>query len=419
MNKPLSQNAVTSDPMFQQLLSAAKAPITRRSILAGAGIGASALVLAACAPGGAKKTLTAAKDLSDSEKVVIWDNWPYYMDGNDNPQSPTIKGFEAASGIKLTYNINVDDNNTYFARIKNQLASGTDTGADTMCLTDWMAGRLINSGYLQAMQYNLLPNVTANYADAFKSSLGTFDPGRKYSITWKGIVAGIGYHKANYKKLTGKDAPTSLADILENPALKGKVEVLSEMRDTLGVIMLAKGVDITSFTADDFNNAIDYFKQKVSDGWIRGIKGNSYIDDYKSGDAVAGIVWTGDIIGANAELGNEELGVVLLDSGSTFACDNYLIPMGATHAANAHKLIDYYFQPEVAAELALAGVNYVTPVNGAREVAMKKDAKIGSNSLIFPSEADYSTKFHVFRSLTSKEDNDFSKLWSDAANGVV
>jgi spermidine/putrescine transport system substrate-binding protein len=417
MNKPLPE-----DPMMRELIQVARRhQMTRRTAIAGASATAAALALAACSPGGGagKKTLSPAKDLSDAEKIVVWDNWPYYMDGHDSPQSPTIKGFEAKSGIKVEYNVNVDDNNTYFARVKNQLASGADTGADTMCLTDWMASRLIKAGELQPMQYDLLPSVTANFNNAFKTTFGAFDPGRKYSITWKGIVAGIGYNKKRYKELTGQDAPKTFNDVFENPKLKGHIEVLSEMRDTLGIIMLSQGVDITKFSENDFSNAIDYFKKKVADGWIRGIKGNSYIDDYKSGDAVAGIVWTGDIIGANAELGRDDLGVVLLDSGSTFACDNYLIPMGAKHAKNAHKLIDYYFEPEVAAELALAGVNYVTPVNGAREIAVAKNPKIGNNPLIFPSDSDYATKFKVFRALTPAEDNTFSKTWSDASNGVI
>ncbi len=413
-------DSIHRDPMFQQLLAAAKSPVTRRTALAGAGATAAALALAACAPGGAKKTLTPAKDLSATEKVVIWDNWPYYMDGNDNPQSPTIKGFEAQSGIQVTYNIKVDDNNSYFALIKNQLQSGTDTGADTFCLTDWMAGRLISNKYVQPMNYEAMPNVVANYNQAFKTTFADFDPGRKYSITWKGIVAAVGYNKKLYKQLTGKDAPTDLyKDILDNPLLKGKVEVLSEMRDTIGIMMLAKGIDITSFTKADFENTLDEFKKYVANGQIRGIKGNSYIDDYKSGDAVAGIVWAGDLIGANIEMKNENLGIVLLESGSTFACDNFLVPMGATHSGNAFKLIDYYFQPEVAAELALAGVNYVTPVNGAKEVAVAKNPSIGNNPLMFPSDSDYSTKYHVFRSLTAQEDNNFSKLWSDASNGVA
>ena len=415
------KDSIHQDPMFQQLLAAAKAsPVTRRTALAGVGATAAALALAACSPGGAKKSLSPAKDLSDSQKVVVWDNWPYYMDGNDNPQSPTIKGFESASGVQVTYNIKIDDNNTYFALIKNQLASGTDTGADTFCLTDWMAGRLITAGYVQPMKYDLMPNVSANYNNAFKTTFADFDPGRKYSITWKGIVAAVGYNKKLYKQLTGKDAPTDLyKDILDNPALKGKVEVLSEMRDTIGIMMAAKGIDPASFTKNDFENTVNEFKKYVANGQIRGIKGNSYIDDYKSGDAVAGIVWAGDLIGANLELGNDALGIVLLESGSTFACDNYLIPMGATHSKNAMELIDYYFKPEVAAELALAGVNYVTPVNGAKEIAVAKNPAIGNNPLIFPSDADYASKFKVFRALTPAEDNSFSKLWSDAANGVV
>ena len=400
MNKPLSE-----DPQFQQLLALAKAPVTRRTLFAGVGAGAMMTTLAACAASG---------------EEVIWDNWPYYMDDADNPQSPTIQGFQKASGIHVTYNIKIDDNNTYFASIKNQLAAGKDTGADTFCLTDWMAGRLIDASYVQALDYSLMPNVTANFNEAFKTTFASFDPGRKYSITWKGIVAAVGYNKKLYKELTGKDAPTDLyKDILDNPKLKGKVEVLSEMRDTLGVMMAAKGIDPASFTKNDFENTLNDFKKYVASGQIRGVKGNSYVDDYLNGDAVAGIVWAGDIVGANLEQGNDNLGVVLLESGSTFACDNFLIPNGAAHTANAHKLIDYYFDPEVAAELALGGVNYVTPVNGAKEAALAKDPNIGNNPLIFPSDDDYATKFKVFRSLTPAEDNEWSTAWSDASNGVA
>ena len=400
MNKPLSE-----DPQFQQLLAIAKAPVTRRTLFAGVGSGAMMTTLAACAASG---------------EEVIWDNWPYYMDDADNPQSPTIQGFQKASGIHVTYNIKIDDNNTYFASIKNQLAAGKDTGADTFCLTDWMAGRLIDASYVKALDYSLMPNVTANFNEAFKTTFASFDPGRKYSITWKGIVAAVGYNKKLYKELTGQDAPTDLyKDILDNPKLKGKVEVLSEMRDTLGVMMAAKGIDPASFTKNDFENTLNDFKKYVASGQIRGVKGNSYVDDYLNGDAVAGIVWAGDIVGANLEQGNDNLGVVLLESGSTFACDNFMIPNGAVHSDNAHKLIDYYFDPEVAAELALGGVNYVTPVNGAKEAALAKDPNIGNNPLIFPSDDDYATKFKVFRSLTPAEDNEWSTAWSDASNGVA
>ena len=404
-----------NDPKFTDLVrQVAASKVTRRSVLAGAGATAAMLSLAACSPGGAKK-LAPAKDLSASEKVVVWDNWPYYMDDNDNPNSPTLTGFEKQTGIDVTYQTNVDDNNSYYARIKNQLAAGKDTGSDTFCLTDWMVARLVNSGLVQELQYDLLPNVTANLDPFFKGGDWSYDPDRTYTLPWKGIIAGVGYHKENYKALTGKDAPTSVADLWA-PELKGKVVVLSEMRDTLGVMMMANGVDITKFTEDEFNAALDQFTMLVQDGQIRGIKGNSYVDDLKNGDAVAGIVWAGDLVATNLELGSEVMGVLLPDTGATFACDNFVIPMGAQHAANAHALINYYFDPEVAAALALGGVYYVTPVKGAKEIAAAKDPIIGSNELIFPT--DWS-KLHQFRPVTPAEDKAFSKAWSDASNGVV
>ena len=403
--------------MTEQLQTPSAAQFTRRAVVGGAGALGVAALLAACSPGGAKKALTAAKDVSETEKTLIWDNWPYYMDGEDG-SFPTLKAFEKASGIKVTYNINVDDNNTYFARIKNQLAAGTDTGADTFCLTDWMVSRLIDNGYVQDLNYDNMPNVTANLNPAFKTTFGAFDEGRKNSLPWKGIIAAIGYHKANYKKLTGKDAPEKLEDLWA-PELKGRVEVLSEMRDTLGIMMMGAGVDISKFTSEEFYAALDLFTEKVSSGHIRSIKGNSYVDDYKSGDAVAGIVWAGDLVGANLELGSEDLGVVLLESGSTFACDNFVVPMGSAHKKNVEAAIDYYFTPEVAAKLALAGVYYVTPVMGAREIVIKENPALANNELIFPSDEIFATKLKQFRPLTAKEDNEFSKAWSKASNGVV
>ncbi len=409
---------IANDPMFQQVLAQAKkAQATRRAVLAGSGATALALALAACAkPGGATKKLTPAKDLSGSEKVVVWDNWPYYMDGETDQSFPSVKAFEKATGIKCDYNIVINDNNEYFAKIKNSLASGTDTGADTFCLTDWMAGRLITSGYVQPLQYDLLPNVTANLNGSFKTTFGTFDPGRKYSLTWKGIVGAIGYHKSNYKKLTGKAAPTSIED-LWNPALKGKISMLSEMRDTLGILMMADGVKIDSFTKNDFEKALNTFSKYVGNGQIRQINGNDYTQLFTNGDVVAGVVWAGDIVSMQAD--NPELDVVLLESGSTFACDNYLIPMGAPHAKNAHELINFFYEPEVAAALALHGVYYTTPVNGAQAIAAKTDPKLAANELIFPTDQTFATKLQQFRDLTPQEDNEFSKAWSDASKGVV
>ncbi len=380
--------------------------ITRRSLFAGAGALSITAVLAACAPG--------------ATKTVYWDNWPYYMDGEADGSFPTLKDFEAKTGIHVEYATKVDDNNTYYASIKNQLAAGTDTGADTFCLTDWMVGRLIGDNDLAKLDYKKLPNVTANLDPAFKGagSFGDFDPGRAYSLPWKGIIAAVGYHKVNYKALTGKDAPATLEDLWA-PELKGKIEVLSEMRDTLGIIMMANGVDIAKFTKADFDAALALFKSKVDSGHIRGVKGNSYIDDYVNGDAVAGIVWAGDLIATNTEAGNQDLGFVLLDTGSTFATDNFVIPKGAKNKEFAEQLINYYYDPEVVAKSSIGGVFYVPPVAGVKEIVAKTNPELAANEMLFPSADTYATKLRHFRTLTAEEDNSFSQAWSDVSNGVV
>ena len=93
--------------------------------------------------------------------------------------------------------------------------------------------------------------------------------------------------------------------------------------------------------------------------------------------------------------------------------------MGSAHKKNVETIIDYYFTPEIAAKLALAGVYYVTPVMGTREIVIKEDAALANNELIFPSDEIFATKLKQFRPLTSKEDNEFSQAWSKASNGVV
>ena len=136
-----------ADPMIQQLIrQAQKAQFGRRTLLAGAGAGAASLALAACSTGGGTQP-TAAPDKSKDDKTVNWDNYP------------TLEAFTAETGIKVKYTEAVDDNNTYYGKVKDQLALGKDIGADTVCLTDWMVARLIRLGYTQELDHANIPNI--------------------------------------------------------------------------------------------------------------------------------------------------------------------------------------------------------------------------------------------------------------------
>ena len=402
--------------MIELIKQARRQQMTRRTALAGAGAGALAVALAACAPGGNSSTqLTPAKDVSDTEKSIVWHNWSLYMDETEDGHYPSLEKFEAESGITVEYKVEIDDNDTYYGKVKDQLMQGKDIGADVACPTEWMASRWVNNGYVQKMDAANIPN-KKNVAPAYLGA--KYDPERDYTLPYQGILGGITYNKVAYKEATGKDAPGSLEDLWD-PALKGRVGVLSEMRDTIGLILLAQGIDIAdpnSLTEDAFMTAIDFFKGKVEDGQIARIKGNSYSEDLNNGDTIAAIAWSGDTVQLNLAAGEEKYGFFIPESGATISADVFTIPMGATHKRNVEELINFYYDPANAAILA-AWVNYVTPVVGAKEEAIKIDPALAENQLIFPSE-EFLKNTHGFRSLTGKEELAFSKAFQEILLGA-
>jgi spermidine/putrescine transport system substrate-binding protein len=394
MTRPLPQ-----DPMIRQLVMQAKrAQLSRRHLLQGAGVGATALALAACAPAGSNAPKP-ADDISDSDKTLTWSNWPAYIDEDDDGNYPTLVRFQDETGIAVEYKVDIDDNNTYYGTIKDQLALGQATGADTFCLTEWMVARLIRFGYVQDLDAANIPN-KSNLAPALLNP--DFDPGRTKSLPWQNGFAGVAW---NTEELPGG---LESVDDLWAPELKGKVTVLSEMRDTMGLILLSQGVDIsgTEWGLDEYSAAIEVLEQNVTSGQISGIKGNEYMQDFVSGDAIAAIAWSGDITVLNAEAGFEKWKFALPSSGGTLWGDTFVVPMGSPRKKNAETLMNYYYEPEVAAEVA-AWVNYITPVVGAQEVAAELYPELADNQLIFPNEETLSNA-HIFRTLDSADDQAFN-----------
>ncbi|MEP6843319.1 MAG: spermidine/putrescine ABC transporter substrate-binding protein [Pseudolysinimonas sp.] len=391
--------SLPEDPLIRSLvLNARRAQLTRRGVLAGATAGAAALALAACAPTGVTKPKVAT-DISSTDKKMIWANWPLYLDTTDGTGAhPTLDAFTKKTGIKVDYREDIDDNNTYYAKVKDQLSLGKDIGADLVVLTDWMASRWIRFGYTQELDHSKIPNFK-NLSPALVNV--DFDKGRKQSIPWQGGFAGICWNVDKFPK-----GFTSVSEMLKEPALKGRIEVLSEMRDTIGILMLEQNVDISKPIENfQFQNALDVLKKNIDDGVIRSVKGNSYTDDLVSGDALAAICWSGDITATNGSNG-DHWAFALPDAGGTLWNDNMMIPVGARHKANAEELINFYYDPEIAAEVA-AYVNYITPVVGAKEAAVAIDPDLADNQLIFP-DADTLKKAHVFATLTPAQEQTFT-----------
>ena len=388
-----------------------RSSLSRRRILQAAGIGGVALAAAACGTGGddaasatGAPSAAAGADLSDTDKVANWSNWPLYIDiDEETGNRPSLEAFEAATGVAVTYTEDINDNNEFFAKVRTQLEQGQEIGRDIVVLTDWMAALWIENGYAQKLDKAIMPN-SVNLIPKLQGV--SFDPNRDYSLPWQSGFGALGWNKAKLKEATGTDSMSSV-DQLFDPALKGRITVLSEMRDTMGIIMAWQGNDPSNFTEDQFNQAIEALTQQVDSGQIRQVTGNDYAGALESGDVIAVIGWSGDMI----QLG-EDFGVALPETGGMLWTDNMLIPALAAHKKNAELIMNYYYDPKVAAEVA-AYVQYISPVAGAKEAMAAIDPALVDNQWIFPDAATLDNSF-VFMTLTSEQDVAYQRAFQKA-----
>ena len=404
--RPLSPEAAAIVRMQRSALS-------RRRLLQVAGITGVAATAAACGAGAgggeasgssAAPSPTTAQDLSDTEKTVNWANWPLYIDVNDETGAyPTLEALKAATGITVNYTEDVNDNNEFFAKVRAQLESGQPIDRDLVVLTDWMAALWIQNGFAAPLDKANIPNA-ANLASNY---LGvSFDPDRNYTLPWFSGFGAFGWNKALLQENLGTDTLTSL-DQLWDPKLKGRITVLSEMRDTVGIILASQGADPSNFTDEQFQAAIAELQAQIDNGQIRQVAGNDYVAALETGDVIAVIGWSGDMF----QLG-PDYGVGLPDTGGMLWTDNMLIPSVATHKKNAETVMNYYYDPKVAAEVA-AYVQYVSPVQGAKEAMADIDPALVDNQWIFPSEQTLSNSY-VFMTLTPEQDVAYQREFQKA-----
>jgi spermidine/putrescine transport system substrate-binding protein len=379
--------------------AAQRTGVSRRGFLRGATLSALAVgtpgLLAACGTEGAKQTTEScvSKDLSSTQKSINFSNWPEYIDVETKQGKtiiPTLEDFEKQTGIQVTYNIDVNDNVEFYQKVRNQLAACEPTGRDMFALTDWMAGRMIMLGWIQKLDKANLPNVQANLLQSLRSP--SWDPNRDYSVPWQAGLTGIAYN-AKYTKEIG-----SMEELLTRSDLKGKVSLLYEMPDTMSFMLKITGADPSDFTDDEFTAALDQLQEYVDAGQVRRFTGNDYIRDLNQGNLVACEAWSGDVIATQFD--NPDIKWVVPEEGLHIWSDNMLVPNKAEHKTNAEKLMDYYYDPMVAARLA-AWVNYICPVEGAREAMEKVDPSLVESPLIFPTE-DFLAQTFDFKGLDEK-----------------
>ena len=396
----------------EELLRQAFGPgVSRRGFLRGASLAGLAVaspgLLAACGTGGASVDQGECKstDLSAEEKTIIFSNWIGYVDPVKRKDTSTLEKFEQATGITVDYkNGDVNDNESFFAKVSPQLQDCKAPGRDVFVVTDYMAARMIDLGWIQKLDHSKMPNVGANMIDFLKSP--SWDPNRDYSVPWQSGMTGICYNS----ELT--DPVTSFKDLLTRPDLKGKIELLTEMRDTMLFMLLLQGADPEDFTADEYSAAIDELKTYVDNGQIRRFAGNDYIDDMKSGDIVACEAWSGDVINL---LGGGKYKWVPPEEGFAIWTDNMLVPNKADHKGNVEELMNFYYDPVNAAQLA-AWNYYFCPVQGAQEQIAQFDKSAQNSDFIFLDDKTLETGY-MFMALDDKQEQDYQRQFNEVMGG--
>ena len=380
---------------FEQII---RDEISRRRLLrrgAAGALGVSALsFLAACGSetggggdegGGETEAKAIAKgEISDS---LYFANWPAYIEEDRG----TLKEFEKEYGTKVRYVEEINDNVEFFGQVRQQYDQGDSGGRDIHVVSDWMAARMKTLGYVQKFDKSELPTATKNLIPSLKSP--PFDPQREYSMPWQSGIGGIVYLKDKVKR-----EPKSVDDLFD-PDYKGKVTMLTEMRDTVGVVAASLGHDPEKASVDQFMEAIDKIGEAAESGQIRAFTGNEYIKDVAKGDTWLLIGWSGDAVQLQADNPNVEF--LIPETGGHLWTDNMQIPVGAPHAYTAQKMVDFVYRPEIQADIA-AYVNYICPVKGVKEILVERDPALGENQLIFPDDAFLENTF-IFRELKPDE----------------
>jgi len=353
----------------------------RKTLLAVLGLVA-ALGLAACGGddvgGGSNEgEVTVAESEGEASGDLNISNWPFYIDNK------TVGEFEQETGLSVDYNEDVNDNSEFFGKVQPQLQQGESGGRDIMVVTDWMAKKMYDLGYLQDMDQDAIAGAKENLREDLAGP--EIDPERSYTLPWQTGMTGLVVNTSQASDVT------SVNDLFD-PQYKGQIEMLSEMRDTVPLVMKADGIDPADATTEDWLDAVEKIRGAVESGQIRKITGNDYTKDLANGDAVAVIGWSGDAVQLQAD--NPDIQFVMPDEGCILWSDNMVIPVGAPNPTAAYEWMNYVYEPENQAQIANYNY-YLTPVQDVQPILEQQGSDAAESDLVFPDEeftADCSTQ---------------------------
>ncbi len=375
----------------------AEGDLTRRRFIGRAGTTGIALtglpaIFAACGIEGTGATeeeaAQAKREVSHPKETIgnwTFSNWPLYMD------KKVLKDFDKEYGGKVRYLEEINDNYEFLGKVGQQLEQGKPIGRDIVVLTDYMASRWVRNAYVEPFDKNNIPNAK-NLVDNLATI--SYDPERTFTLPFQSGAIGLGY---NIKK-TGRELG-AVKDLFD-PAFKGRVTMLSEPYDSACTVLLGDGVDASNAKIDEILGAIEKIDEVNQTGQFRRFTGNDYTTDLAKGNVWVSLAYSGDVVALQSD--NPDLRFAYFEEGNMAFNDNLMMPAEVEHPYAAETMINYLYDPVVAAKVA-AYINYISPVKGAQEELAKTDPEIANNPLIFP-PPEIQAKLKAYPSLTPQDE---------------
>ena len=385
-------------------LRMASSRTSRRRFLGGGAAAAAALTLgpsflAACGSD-SKESQSAGPSVTEGPATgtLRISNWPLYMaDG-------FVAAFQKASGLTVDYKEDFNDNEQWFAKVKEPLSRKQDIGADLVVPTTFMASRIQQLGWLNEITDAGWSNKGNLRPDLLEASV---DPGRKFSAPYMSGLVGLAYNRA----ATGRDIKT--IDDMWDPAFKGKVSLFTDSQDALGMIMMSQGNSPAEPNSDAIKKAVDLVKGQKDKGQIRRFTGNDYADDLAAGNIAVAQAYSGDVVQLQAD--NPDLQFIVPESGGTTFVDTMVIPYTTQNQNAAEAWINYVYDRANYAKL-IAFVQYVPVLSDMTDELNKIDPKLASNPLVNPPKATLDM-VKGWAPLTDEQTQEYNTLYAAVTGG--
>ena len=286
------------------------------------------------------QALTAAKasgfrppDGGDGGELHIY-TWSDYI------ATDVIDSFEKALGVKVVVDT-FDSNEAMYAKLK---AGGT--GYDIIMPTSYQIGIMAKEGMIVPLDAKKIPNVRKNFDHSFDAQI--LDPTFKYNVPYAVTYTGFMYLK---NKIPAGAKVDSWA-ILGNPAMKGRISLLDDIREIIGAGLMYLGYSINSTNPKEIDAAVaQVLKWR---GNVRKFDAESYKTEVPSGATWIGHGYSTDttqVIVGDEEAGapaRDDIGFALPKEGYTIAFDEMVIAKDAKRKDLAYAFINYIYDGEVA-----------------------------------------------------------------------